>query len=144
MTEIATAQIVSTAPPSVFFEIWGDMTSWPEWNSDTEWVRLEGPFVQGARGRLKPRGGPSVPFTVERLDDTAFVDVSKLLGARLVFAHLVTAMPEGTRIDVTIGIDGPLGWLWRRIMGAGLASSVETDLHALVARAEGRVVAESR
>jgi hypothetical protein len=141
MTEIATSHIDSAAPPSAFFDIWADMATWPEWNGDTEWVRLDGPFLQGARGRLKPRGGPSVPFTIEVLNDSAFVDVSALIGARLVFDHRVTASADGTRIDVTITIDGLLGRLWRRIMGADLASSLEGDLRALAARAEARVAA---
>ena len=45
MTIIATARATSTAHPSAFFARWADTATWPEWNTDTEWVRLDGPFV---------------------------------------------------------------------------------------------------
>ena len=119
MTTIATASVTSSAPPAAFFARWADMASWSEWNTDTEWVRLDGPFAEGATGALKPRGGPTVRFRVERLvPDREFVDVSRLIGARLTFAHLVSARDEGgCRVEVTISIAGPLAPLWRLALG---------------------------
>lgn len=136
MTIIAAATATSTAAPETFFAIWGDMASWPEWNQDTEWVKLDGPFVPGATGTLKPKGGPKVGFVVEKLTDTEFVDVSKLLGARLVFAHEVTT-GEVTTVTVRVSMEGPLRWFWNKIMGADLAESVAPDLAALIKVAEG-------
>lgn len=65
MKILSQAHVVSTAPPSAFFARWADMTTWPEWNADTEWVRLDGPFAQGSTGQLKPKGGPKIPFVIE-------------------------------------------------------------------------------
>ncbi|MEV4126200.1 SRPBCC family protein [Nocardia sp. NPDC049707] len=140
MTTIATAQATSTAAPAAFFAKWADMATWPEWNNDTEWVRLDGPFAQGASGTLKPKGGPEVPFIVERLSDREFVDVSKLIGARLIFDHQVASDAEGTTVTVTVSIEGPLRWFWTKVLGADLAKSVEPDLRALVAAAEAVLV----
>lgn len=58
MKTIATAKIITDVPAQRFFERWADMSTWPQWNTDTEWVRLDGPFRTGATGRLKPKGGP--------------------------------------------------------------------------------------
>lgn len=136
MTQIATATVTSAAQPSAFFERWADMATWPDWNLDTEWVRLDGPFVQGATGVLKPKGGPKVPFVVESLvDGREFVDVSKLLGARLIFAHHVTPVGEGCRVDVAVTITGPLARLWRLILGKGIRESAQADLDRLDALA---------
>ncbi|MFX0575474.1 SRPBCC family protein [Nocardia nepalensis] len=140
MTTIATAQATSSAAPAAFFAKWADMATWPEWNNDTEWVRLDGPFTQGATGTLKPKGGPKVPFRVERLSETEFVDVSKLIGARLTFDHQVTTGPEGTTVTVTVSIDGPLRWFWTKVLGGDIAESVEPDLDALVVAAEAVLV----
>src|SRR5690349_9572317 len=109
MTVIAEAHAASTAAPDRFFARWADMATWPEWNTDTEWVRLDGPFATGSTGQLKPKGGPKVRFTIESLTDTAFVDVSHLLGARLVFDHAITRDGDGgSQIRVTISMTGPL------------------------------------
>jgi hypothetical protein len=56
MTTIATAHVSTSAAPAAIFARWADTDTWPQWNSDTEWVRLDGPFVEGATGTLKPKG----------------------------------------------------------------------------------------
>ena len=141
MTVIASASATSTAPVSTFFARWADMDSWPEWNTDTEWVHLDGPFAAGATGTLKPKGGPRVRFEVTRLDDEHFVDVSRMPGGRVTFAHRIAATDAGTRVEVTVSVDGPLGALWRRILGDGFRGSLQPDLDALVATAERDVAA---
>lgn len=138
MTHVVRATGASMAPPAAFFACWADMVSWPEWNTDTEWVRLDGPFRQGATGRLKPKGAPAVRFTVSRLvPDREFVDVSALPGARLTFSHLLGRTTDGrTTIQVDVTITGPLRWLWSRLMGEGLRRSAQPDVDGLIARAE--------
>jgi hypothetical protein len=140
MITITTAHADSTAAASAVFARWADTASWPEWNIDTEWVRLDGPFVEGASGLLKPRGGPKVKFVVQKLiADREFVDVSQLPGARLTFAHLLTSRPDGgCSIDVTVTMTGPLRWVWTRILGSGFRASAQPDLDRLVKAVEGR------
>src|SRR5437868_15395348 len=114
MTHIASASITSSAPAGAFFARWADMATWPEWNQDTEWVILDGPFVQGATGTLKPKGGPKTKFVVTKLTDSEFIDSSKLIGARLVFAHKVVAENGLTTVAVRITMEGPLRGLWNK------------------------------
>jgi uncharacterized membrane protein len=138
MITLGTAQITSTAPPDAFFERWADMATWPEWNTDTEWVRLDGPFRAGAKGELKPKGAPKVPFRVTALvPGKEFTDVSSLLGARLTFRHEVSTTPEGaTRVDVTVTLRGPLARIWNLALGKNIAAALQPDLDRLKARAE--------
>ncbi|MGW5225102.1 SRPBCC family protein [Nocardia niigatensis] len=140
MTQIATATATSTAAPAAFFAKWADMATWPEWNQDTEWVTLDGPFEQGATGTLKPKGGPKTKFVVTKLTDTEFIDSSKLIGARLIFAHEVTTDGTITTVRVSISMEGPLRGLWTKIMGGNLAKSLQGDVDALVAAAEAVLV----
>ncbi len=114
------------------------MASWSEWNSDTEWVRLDGEFVEGATGELKPKGGPKVAFVVERLvPDREFVDVSRLTGARLAFAHIVNRRPDGgSDVAVTVSISGPLSRAWLLVLGKGIRTSAQPDLESLARAAE--------
>jgi Polyketide cyclase / dehydrase and lipid transport len=143
MTSIATATVTSTAAPERFFARWADMATWPEWNTDTEWVRLDTPFGPGATGTLKPKGGPKVRFTVASVvDGREFVDVSHLVGAKLTFAHTVTSRPDGgCAVDVSVDLTGPLAWLWKRALGKGLRTSVQPDLDRLAATAEADAAA---
>ena len=135
---LASAEVTSSASPAAFFARWADMATWPEWNADTEWVRLDGPFVTGATGVLKPKGGPKVKFVVETLvPGQEFNDVSHLVGARLGFRHLVTPRPDGgCTVRVTVTMGGPLAALWKLILGKGLAASLQPDLDRLARTAE--------
>jgi polyketide cyclase/dehydrase/lipid transport protein len=139
---IATASVPSTAAPARFFERWADMATWPEWNLDTEWVRLDGPFVEGATGKLKPKGGPAVGFVVEKLTPgREFVDVSRLIGARLTFDHQVTPdLDGGCTVSVTITLTGPLAHLWNLVLGSGIRKTAQADLERLAQVAEAAEV----
>ena len=138
MTTLCTASAVSTAPPGAFFERWADMDSWPEWDEAIAWTRLDGPFAAGSTGTLKPKGGPKVSFVIETLEpDSEFTDVSSMPGAKLRIRHLVAVQDDDrTRVDIAVSIDGPLGWLWGRILGKGIAASTPDGLRHLVAMAE--------
>lgn len=137
MTKLAHAQITSPAQPAAFFARWADMATWPEWNTDTEWVRLDTPFAEGATGVLKPKGGPKVKFEVAALvPEREFTDVSRLFGARLTFRHLVSRVEAGTRVEVEVSLDGPLARLWNLALGKGIKASLQDDLDRLAAAAE--------
>lgn len=138
MITVAEAHASSSAPPSAFFARWADMTTWPEWNTDTEWVRLDGPFTAGSTGVLKPKGGPKVKFVIATLvADREFTDVSLLAGARLTFRHLIEPLPDGgSTVRVTVTLAGPLGWFWNLVLGKGLKASLGPDLGRLAIAAE--------
>jgi len=137
MMTLGNAHITSAAAPAAFFARWADMTTWPEWNADTEWVRLDGPFATGSTGVLKPKGGPRTKFVIAALSDSEFTDVSLLLGARLTFHHLIGATPDGgSEVQVAVTLAGPLARVWNLILGKGIKESLQRDLEALRAVAE--------
>jgi len=138
MTVLCTASAVSSALPAAFFARWEDMDTWPEWDEAVAWTRLDGPFAVGTTGVLKPRGGPKVTFVIETLEPgSEFTDVSSMPGAKLRIRHLVSARDDGrTRVDIEVSIDGPLAWLWGKVLGRGIATSTPDALVKLVAMAE--------
>lgn len=137
MIEIATAQAQSSASPKAFYAQWINHDSWSEWSPDSEWVRLDGPVAEGTTGTLKPKGGPKTRFVISTLiPDQEYTDTSRLLGARLVFRHTAARVGDTTTLTARVTIDGPLAWLWARIMGAGFRESVPADLDRLIALAE--------
>lgn len=137
MIEITQAHVRSTAAPAAFFERWADMATWPEWNQDTEWARLDGPFATGSTGTLKPKGGPKVKFTIASLvPGREFVDVSHLVGARLTFDHQVEEREDGCELRVSVTMAGPLARLWAKLLGGGFRKTVQPDLDRLVALVE--------
>jgi hypothetical protein len=133
MIELATATTTSSARPHAFYSRWIDHSTWQQWSPDAEWVRLDGPVAGGTTGTLKPTGGPQVRFTITTLTpDQEYTDTSTLLGARLVFQHLAHVDDDRTVLAVRVTVDGPLSWLWARILGQSFAASAPTDLARLV------------
>ena len=145
MILLIAAHATSTAPPSAFFERWAHMDSWPEWDEAVQWVRRDGPFVEGTTGTLKPKGGPKVTFVIRTLQDgREFTDRSTMLGAALTIRHLVTVGDDGrTGVDIEVSVDGPLARLWKLLIGRGIARSTPAGLHRLVAVAEADTSAGS-
>ncbi|GAA2689334.1 hypothetical protein [Actinoplanes palleronii] len=133
MKTIATAEVTTDVPAAAFFERWADMATWPEWNLDTDWVRLDGPFQTGATGVLKPKGGPKTRFVVASLiPGREFVDVSLLAGARLTFHHLVGTAADGRNtVTVRVTLEGPLAFFWNLVLGKDIAAGLAGDLARL-------------
>ena len=131
--ELGRGRAVSTGSCEAFFARWVDHDSWPEWSPDTLWVRVDGPVRQGARGVLKPRGGPRVRFVISACTPAReYADTSTLPGARLVFQHRATPSGPGCELDVVVTLDGPLAPLWTRVLGPGFRESAQADLDRLV------------
>ncbi|KIC56794.1 SRPBCC family protein [Microbacterium hominis] len=137
MIELAAAVRTSSAAPADYFARWIDHASWPEWSPDTEWVRVEGPVRAGARGVLKPVGGPKTRFTISECEqDRVYTDVSSVPGARLTFRHTVESAPNGSTLTVRVWMTGPLARVWARTAFKGFSVSVPEDLDRLIALVE--------
>lgn len=137
MRELVACQRTSTAAPARYFQRWIDHATWPQWSPDTTWARVDGPVQTGARGTLKPRGGPKTTFVVsEYHPDQLYTDVSRVPGATLTFRHAVDVTEAGTRLTVTVWLDGPLSGFWARTAFRKFATSVPADLDRLITLVE--------
>ncbi len=141
---VTSAAAHSWAPRADFYARWIDHQSWPEWDPDTLWCRIDGPAAPGTSGAMKPKGGPTVRFAIKAaVPGEEYTDVSRLPGARLTFQHLARQTPTGTDLEAIVTIDGPLAWLWSLIMGAGFRRSVPDGLARLVTLVEAERSAAS-
>ena len=50
--------------PYQIWKIWSDINNRPQWDLDTEWAELNGPFEVGAVFRFKPKGGPKLSMSI--------------------------------------------------------------------------------
>ncbi len=138
MAILCTSTAVSTAPPEAIFARWADMESWPEWDEALAWIRLDGPFVAGMTGELKPRRGPKSTFIVESLEPGfGFTTVSAVPGGRLRIRHLTGVRTDGrTDVTVEVSIDGTLARMWALILRRSISRSTPPGVARLVAVAE--------
>lgn len=118
---------------------WADVERWPEWDRELEWTRLEGAFAQGSTFTLKPKGGPSVRIRITACEpERLFTDVARFPLARMTDHHELEAVPGGLAIRSRIDVQGPLAWLWTRLVARDVAAGVPAQMDALVAYARAR------
>ena len=133
MIEPGRGSATSTATPDACCARWIRHETWSAWSPDTEWARVAGPVAVGIRGVLKPRRGPKAKFVIcVCAPDQEYTDTTLLPGARLVFQHTVELVAQGSELGVRVTIEGPLAFLWAKVMGGGFRESAQADLDRLV------------
>ncbi len=97
--------------------LWSEPARWPEFDDGIVWAKLDGPFVAGARVRLKPKGGPTSWLEIATAEpEQGFSTLAKLPLAELRFAHELSDAGDGRlRITSTIRVTGGLSWLFPRL-----------------------------
>jgi hypothetical protein len=119
--------------------LWRDVDPWHRWDRDIEYARLLDPFAPRARFVLKPRGGPRVSLRFERVEPLqGYTDVVRFPLARMYGIHDMEETPEGLKLRICIRIEGPLSFLWRRLVAEKVAAEAPTQMEGLARHARAR------
>ena len=89
----------------------------------------------GAAFVLKPKGAPKVKMTIDELRPYVLVDTAYLLGAKMRTTHEYVGAGGQTTIRFAIEVSGPLGFLWRKVVGENQIREAPAQLNAFVAYA---------
>ena len=102
----------------IWTRAYADASAWPRWNGALASASLDGPLREGAVARVRFRTGLRLRFAITEADEPrVFTDESRMPGARLAHRHELEPDAVGTRLTNTISIEGPMAWLWSRILG---------------------------
>ena len=118
------------------WDVWTDVEQWPSWQDDVEHARLEGRFEPGSVIRFKPKRGPQVRIELTDVQPaTRFVDVTRFPLARMVDSHELIETDRELEIRNTLTMEGPLAFVWRKLVGEGVGKSVPEQTRRLVEQA---------
>lgn len=114
-------KVATQATPEQVWEIWQNAASWPCWDKELEWAQIEGEFVVGTLGSMKPVNGPEVKFQlVDIYPLRSFSNVAQLPFAALTFEHEYI-LPQGecnsAYIRHSVIISGVLAPLFGYLIG---------------------------
>ncbi len=126
------------ARPEQIWRLWENVAGWPKWDKELEWAKLDGPFVKGARGELKPKGWVKSAFvTTEVRPNILFSDETKMPFTRLKFHHSIEKVSEN-RYAVThrVEAEGLLAPLLRFTLRKKLVKGLPRAMDKLIAMAE--------
>jgi polyketide cyclase/dehydrase/lipid transport protein len=118
------------------WQAWTDVNQWHTWQPDIEHARLDRAFAAGNTFVLKPKGGPKVNIEIITAEPgSRFTDLTRFPGARMYGNHEFIVRGDELEIRTTMSIDGPLAWLWRKIVAEGVAKGMAAQTERLVEKA---------
>ncbi len=126
------ASEVSPAKPAQIWAWYADTERTPNWDHLVARRISNGPFATGTNGSNQGTGGPAFPWTfTDVLTNDHYTEVTRLYGATLTATHVLTPVPEGTRIDHALIVEGPLAWAYRLALYSSFESGIHAALHRL-------------
>ena len=137
MKTIHKISLQTSASAEVIWQLWKNAQEWPSWDTELEWVTINGPFTEGQTGKLKPKGAPVSHFKITKcIRNKQFTDVASLPFSRLIFDHYLTVNNDKTIVTHQILIDGPFSWIFLKLLGPKLIIGLDQALPQLVKMAE--------
>ncbi|HZB89337.1 MAG TPA: SRPBCC family protein [Terracidiphilus sp.] len=129
------------APPQRVWETLVNVERWPEWTSSVTSVQQiePGPLVLGSRVRIEQPELMTVVWRVTELDERAglFVWQTGRPGIKVIGSHRVQRAEGGSRVTLTLGYRGLLGWFMALQLKHLNWQYLEMEAHGLKARSEG-------
>ncbi|HLZ15920.1 MAG TPA: SRPBCC family protein [Cyclobacteriaceae bacterium] len=111
------------------WKLFANVNEWHTWDEGVEYAKMEGEFEKGNHFLLKPKGGPKVEIElVETVKNRKFVDLTRFPLAKMYGEHEFEETPDGLKITTTMKVEGPLGFLWRKIVAQGIVNSLPSEM----------------
>jgi hypothetical protein len=120
------------------WSLYEDVSTWPSWDLQAEWVTREGEFATGATGAMKFKGQDPLAYRIAKLEPgREFVDETPVGPLVVRVSHLLEPL-EAQRVRITYSaeIDGPAELAGE--IGPAITSDFPDTIASLVALAKER------
>ncbi|MES3003531.1 MAG: hypothetical protein V4787_22755 [Pseudomonadota bacterium] len=118
------------------WQVWSDVDRWHLWQGDIEYARMNGAFETGGSFKFKPKGGPDLTLELSEVrPGSLFIDVTRFPLARMVDSHELIERGSELEIKTTVTMQGPLAFLWRKLVGEDVVKSLPAQTDSLIAQA---------
>ncbi|WP_287128010.1 SRPBCC family protein [Candidatus Cyanaurora vandensis] len=129
----------TSASPEAIWAIWADVENWSAWDTELRNAHLEGSFVLGARGKLTAKTGSVSTFTISQLNlKQSYTFTCQLPFCRLNVYRYLSDRTNGTYFTHEISFEGPLAFLFSRILGRQFQAVLPSVMENLKQLAETR------
>ncbi|MEO5672565.1 MAG: SRPBCC family protein [Ramlibacter sp.] len=129
------SKTVSGLSAAQVWKVWSDVDRWHLWQDDIEFARMNGPFESGGSFKFKPKGGPNLTLELSEVrPGEMFVDITRFPLARMVDSHEIIKRGDALEIKTTVRMEGPLAFLWRKLVGEDVVKSLPAQTDNLIAQ----------
>lgn len=119
------------------WKVWSDVNQWHTWQDDIEFAKLDGEFVTGSIFQFKPKGGPNIKIELTEVKlNRSFEDLTKFPLAKMYDTHELIDHGDKLEIKTTIRIEGPLSFLWRKLVAEDVAKGMSKQTRSLIEKAK--------
>jgi uncharacterized membrane protein len=128
------------APPERVFSVMSDVEKWREWTASVTSIELidAGPLRVGSRALIRQPKFPPALWRVTGVEDgKGFTWVSGVPGLRVTAHHWIEALPEGTRVTLSLTYRGFLRGAVIALTRKLTERYLELEARGLKARSEG-------
>lgn len=127
----------TNATKEQIWKLWADIPNWNVWDNEVEYSELSGDFKKGAKGLLKPTGGPKSKFIITECDDLqTFVSRSFLPLGKIDFIHTITAINDTLLVTHRIQMTGLFTFLFSKVIGNNIKKTLPEAVEKLISLAE--------
>ena len=111
------------------------LNQWHTWQDDIDHAILQGEFRDGGTLRFKPKGGPDLTLALTDIRPlAAFTDVTRFPLARMYDTHELLDRDDGVEIRTTIRVEGPLSFLWRKLVAENIVKGLAAQTDKLISQ----------
>lgn len=128
--------VETTATPARIWQVLQDVENWNSWDPETESSRINGPFMTGTRGWLKPKNGPLLKTLLTHVEPyKMFVQEAELLLAKAVMTHVINQVDGKTYVTFQTEIKGPLAFLFVWKIGSSIRKKIPVEMEEMLKKA---------
>lgn len=131
------SEVVKDIDVASIWAVVSDVDSWAAWD-DVEFATLHGAFATGSHFTFKPKGAPKA-LTIELIDVVLmqrFTDLTRFPMARMTGKHEYFQRGNDVEIRVTMSIEGPMSWVWRKIVAENIVKDLPKQTAQLIKRCQ--------
>ena len=111
------------------WKLFANVNNWHTWDKGVEYAKLDGKFEKGNYFLLKPKGGPKVKIRlIETIENKSFTDCTHFPLAKMYGKHVFEETPAGLKITTTMTVEGPLTFLWRKLVAQEIADALPVEM----------------
>ena len=130
------SKVVDDVSTEQVWKVWSDVNQWHTWQDDIEYAQLEGEFKAGNAFRFKPKGGPNINIELTEVKKNAvFVDLTRFFLAKMYDSHELIERGNQLEIKTTLRLEGPLSFVWRKLVVDDIAKGLQEQTERLIAKA---------
>lgn len=137
--------VATRAPAERIWAVWTDVANWPHWDTELVSASLTGPFEQGAKGTLKPRGAPVSGFVLSEVTPgRSYTFTTTLPLGKLYVRRYLTDSPT-LAFTHEVRFTGPLAPVFEVVLGARYRKALPEVMQRLRAcRGDGLSAVQTR